>query len=46
MRIGRKRIAQISEWKTHWCTESVVQWCRNHVQKDDKISTSDMTVDT
>ena len=39
---GRKRIAQISECKTHWCTQSVVQCCRDR----DQISTSDMMVDT
>ena len=28
-----KRFAQISEWKTHWCTQSVVQRCRDRVQR-------------
>ena len=25
--------AQISEWKAHWCTQSVVQCCRDRVQR-------------
>ena len=41
-----KWFAQISEWKTHWCTQSVVQRCRDRVAKDDKISSWDMTVVT
>ena len=28
-----KRFAQISEWKTHWCTQSVVQCCRERMQR-------------
>ena len=30
---GEKRIAQISEWKTHWCAQGVVQCCRDRVQR-------------
>ena len=41
-----ERFAQISEWKTHWCTQSVVQRCRDCVQKDDKMRTWVMTVVT
>ena len=45
-RIRRKRITKISEWKTHWFTQSFVQCNRNRFSKDDTISTSDTTVDT
>ena len=32
-RILRKRFAQISERKTHWCAQGVVQCCRDRVQR-------------
>ena len=32
-RMRWKRIAQISEWKTRWCTQGIVQCCRDGVQR-------------
>ena len=40
-----KTDAQISKWKTHWCTQCSAVLQRSRA-KDDKISTSDMTEDT
>ena len=45
-RIRRTWIAQISERKTYWCTQSFVHCCRDRVQRKTGFSTSDTMVDT